>query len=948
MAETQSFGQWLHHRRRELDLTQSQLGSLVNCAQVTIKKIEADILRPSRQLAELLVEKLGIPAEERESYVRFARSGAFPSEALVSTPRNNLPAELTSFIGREQEIEEVTRLLGTARLVTVTGAGGVGKSRLALQVAARALDHYQEGAWFVELAAITNPEIVPLCVATALGMQKSRESSYQSMLIQFLQEKHLLLILDNCEHLIEACAQLAYSILLQCSKVTILTTCRETLDVEGEVVYRLPSLTNLDPLHTVNLHELEQTDSVRLFTERATALLPDFCLTSQNLPAVARICYRLDGIPLAIELAAARISALSVEEIAERLDNRFRLLIIGNRTALPRHRTLRASIDWSYNLLPEPERLLLQRLSVFAGGWTLEAAEGVCAWDGLEPSQIVDALTGLVKKSLVQTVRSLDSLNRFRMLETIRQYAQEKLVEAGQVGTARDHHLAYFLSLVEQLEPGLRGRELVQTLDHVELELDNLRMALECGLRTNVEAELSMASALLWFWHVRYRNPEGIEWLQRGLAAAQESRSASSEVDQLTKPIVHPRVRVKAMAALGFLEDQMDRPDLAKPILSQGLELYRQSGIDSPQDLALILLYLGDCERFTHNLDQARILVNQALGIYMEINDHHGMAGSWQTIGYMETDPVEKKKIHQEELVNAEASGDEDKIATALFNLGLAEWTACEYEKVWAYFQESRRHFLKDSNYASAAILLLYCSNLAKWSGDYQQAKEFLHQARDDYQQHNCLDKYFYLFLAAEAELVFLQDLPSETVRCLEDLRAYSERVHNMELMACVLCLLARLERNQGEIERAKLHAQESLKLSQDRKLIYNTMDALNELGNLAGLEGNYPLAYSQLCESLKVEYQLIKRDCAKPFASLISLAVRLDEVERANRLFGALERHFRGYPNLLSRVERTKFNEDLDRVKNIQGPIRFKRFYEEGYTLAFVQAVGLAMQETS
>jgi predicted ATPase len=766
------------------------------------------------------------------------------------------------------------------------------------------------------------------------------------MLFQYLQEKNLLLILDNCEHLIDACAHLVNFLLLQCLKISVLATCRETLDIDGEAIYRLPSLSNLDPARTADLHELEKTDSVRLFTERAAAILPGFRLTSQNLPEVARICYRLDGIPLAIELAAAGMSALSAAEIADRLDDRFRLLIIGNRTALPRHRTLRASIDWSYNLLPQAERLLMQRLSIFAGGWTLEAAEGACAWDGLEQQDIVDALTGLVKKSLIQTVSFADSVNRFRMLETVRQYAQEKLSETGQVSEARDHHQAYFLILVEKLEPGLRGRELIQTLDRLELELDNLRLALEWGLQTNVEAELRLAAALLWFWHVHNRDSEGSEWLKRGLATAQEDCIASKEPNQLPNHGVHPRVRVKAMCALGFLEIQMDRPDISKVILNQSLELYRQSGIDCPQELAFVLLYLGDCERLENNLIQARTLVNDALSIFQEIMDHHAMAGCWQIIGYLETDLVQKKKIHQEELRNAEASGDEDKIATALLNLGLAEWYLCEYEKANEYFLVGRQHFLKVRNYLSAAFMLLLCSKLAVWTGEFQHAMQLLDQATVFYQENNCPEVYFYLFLVLRGDPIFAQGVPSEIQHYLDELRAYSKKTGNMETLAYSFYLQARLERNQGDIEQAKLYALESLKIGREEKLPYQIVNALDELGNLAGMEGDLPTAVSQLRESLKVSDQLKKTDCAKPFASLTSLAVRQDEMERAARLFGAFDRQFPGFSNFLSQVERAQCEADLAAVRDALGTVWFNRLYEEGRAMTFEQAVALALEE--
>ncbi len=326
---------------------------------------------------------------------------AFPPLTTGITRPNNLPANLTSFIGREQEIIEVCQRVRNSRLVTLTGAGGTGKTRLALRVAEEMLEGFLDGIWFVELAPVTDPELLGQTVAYTLGLQNTTESSYQAILDSYLRSRRLLLILDNCEHLLEACARLAHHLLQYCSQLTLLATSRQTLGVSGEIAYYVPSLVALDPSDRFSTEELAQTESVRLFTERAAAVLPGVKLSDETLVAAARICRRLDGIPLAIELAAARVKVLSVEQIAARLDDRFRLLTGGSRADLPRHQTLRASIDWSYNLLPEPQRLLLQRLSVFAGGWTLPAAEATCAGEGLEEWEILDGLTGLVEKSLV-------------------------------------------------------------------------------------------------------------------------------------------------------------------------------------------------------------------------------------------------------------------------------------------------------------------------------------------------------------------------------------------------------------------------------------------------------------------------------------------------------------------------------------------------------------------
>ena len=943
MAENQTFGEWLRHRRREMDLTQSELGGKVGCAQVTIKKIEANTLRPSRQLAQLLIEKLDVPPEKEELFIHFARGGKYPEDAQPNLPRNNFPIELTSFIGRTQEIAEVIQLLGKERLVTVTGAGGVGKSRLALQVAARVMDRYPDGAWFVELATVTNPETVPLSAATALGLQKTSVGSYQSMLVQYLQKKNLLLILDNCEHLSEACAQLVYALLLQCPQISILATCRETLDVEGEVNYRLPSLTNLDPIRTVEPGELKKTDSVRLFAERAAAILPDFSLTNKNLPAVARICYRLDGIPLAIELAAARISALSAEQIAERLDDRFRLLIIGNRTALPRHRTLRASIDWSYNLLPEVERLLLQRLSVFAGGWTLEAAEAICsspvsaatgsarAWEGLEKSNICDALTGLVKKSLIQTIRRADGLVRFTMLETIRQYAHEKLSETGQVRTARDHHLVYFLRLVEEVETGLWGRELIQTLNLLEIDLDNLRLALEWGLQTNVEAELKMAAALQRFWHIRSLWFEAIDWLERGLAEQQKTSIKSLDERQCNL------IRAKALTSLGFhlLEQNISAWRKNQSPLEEALAFYHADNPETNRDLAWTLVWLGLSKFYEGDFSQSNVFAQKALGLFLQARDAHGMAEALEILAHNEGDLQRELEIYSEQLAIVRASGDAEGIATALQHIGMTSFQNGYYEKAKIAFEESQAYYRKVRNPIKVATLSYMLASTVQALGDRQHAEEYNRQSIKVFTEVGNdlwgVWGYFWLWMWAIAEGRF--DIDEGLNHAAS---SASENMPDRITDSCLIYIFTRMARLQGKSQVAQTRVQ---------KLPVNNPLALLELGYLAMESGDLKQAGRLWREGIRILKSNRERFwlffMLDPMAML---AIRENQAERAARLCGT--RWCRGFFHFLSPGERDQRNVDFTTMRSALGETRFEELYEEGRLLSLDQAVTLALEE--
>jgi len=429
-------------------------------------------------------------------------------------PPNNLPVPLTSFIGREREVGEVRRLLGATRLLTLTGAGGCGKSRLGFEVAAGVLTDFPDGVWVAELAALTDGALIPQIVAAALGLPERPGRSPAGQLVAYLRPRSLLLVLDNCEHL-TACAHLAETLLRSSPGLRLLATSREGLGVAGEMLWRVPSL-SVPPANEIAYDELAGFESVRLFMDRGAAVRPDFHLTAGNAPAVSYICRRLDGMALAIELAAARISALTAEQIAARLDDRFRLLAGGSRTALPRHRTLRAAMDWSYDLLSERERTVLNRLSVFAGGWTLEASEAVCAGSGVESVDILDALTSLVNKSLVN-VETTGTAAWYRLLETIRQYARERLYETHDADVTRTKHRDWYLALAETAEPKLRGPVEAAWLQRLELEHENLRTALEWCMTEphGIEAGLRLAGALGDFMDAGSHYAEGRACLRR-------------------------------------------------------------------------------------------------------------------------------------------------------------------------------------------------------------------------------------------------------------------------------------------------------------------------------------------------------------------------------------------------------------------------------------------------
>jgi non-specific serine/threonine protein kinase len=500
--------------------------------------------------------------------------------SLDSHP-NNLPLQGTSFVGRDQELAESLKLLDGGRLLTITGVGGSGKTRLALQVATSVLDRYPDGVWLVELAAVAEPEGVIRAVAGALGVREEADRPLEAGVVDHLRSRQLLLILDNCEHLLDVVAGLTQSLLRTSPNLSILATSREMLGVPGEVPFQLRSMAlpgSGEPTEVATRY-----DAVRLFSARAEAVRAGFRVSNENVGAVVSLCQRLDGMPLAIELAAARLRMLSPEQIASRLDDRFRLLTGGSRTALPRQQTLQAAIDWSYDLLDRNEKLLFNRLSVFQGGFTLEAAEDVCGINPLESVLVLDLLAHLFDKSLVSVVE-YEGETRYRLLETLRQYARERLTESGEAEDLREAHARYFRGLAEEALPNIRGPDEKAWQGRLEIEHDNLRQA----LRWAIDADRSdlaqgLAGSLYRFWMLRRYSEEGRRWLEQTLAL--------SPAD----PAAHGRALLGA-GTMAVLHGDLvaGRRHLEAALVALRQEANPQLTLAAIHNLALALIDLGE------------------------------------------------------------------------------------------------------------------------------------------------------------------------------------------------------------------------------------------------------------------------------------------------------------------------------------------------------------------
>ncbi len=664
---------------------------------------------------------------------------AGPSEALASglrliergTSAGKLPQSLSSFVGRTREITQVKRLLAAARLLTLTGPGGCGKTRLALQAAGELAGEFADGTWLVELDALSDPALVPHAVAAALSVRERPGQAVGATLAAHLEHRAALLILDNCEHLATACAGLCEALLRACPRLRLLTTSREVLAVPGEVVWRVPPLSVPDPRPAgrglAGLPAMLQAEAVQLFVERAAAALPDFSLTAHNSPLIAQICWQLDGLPLAIELAAALARALSVEQIAARLQgrDRWQLLAGGSRSAPARHQTLQGTLDWSYELLAEVERAVFRWLATFRGGWSLEAAEAVCS-DRLAPREVLQVLLKLVDKSLV-TVQARRGETRYHLLNTIRQYAFDRLVEAGEANQARDRQLEYCQRLAERAEPHLWRADQIEWFDRLEVEHDNLRAALEWSLgpaaaggAPRVMAGLHLAKALLIFWDSRGYNSEGAEWLRRLLERPEARQSEAAPV------------RARALGVAAMLRWSQGQSDDAQALVEQALALGRALG-----DAAVVaesLRNLGSVAVSRGDYAAARRLLAESVDHWRTLAPagQEGLAWTIMSLGgaaLMQGDNPEARHLLLESIGLFRASGDTNYLAYALRRLGQVELREGQPAAAAALFQESLRLNLALRSQRGVAACLIALAGAAAAGGPAPLAARWLGSA---------------------------------------------------------------------------------------------------------------------------------------------------------------------------------------------------------------------------
>jgi predicted ATPase len=576
---------------------------------------------------------------------------------------------------------EMKRLIGTTRLLTLTGPGGTGKTRLSLQVAADILDQFPHGVWLVELSTVSDPALIPETIISAVDIREEPNKTPLQTLTDALRTRNLLLVLDNCEHLIAGCAQIASTLLRHCPQVKIIASSREPLSIEGETLWAVsalavPALDYFAP--HIDFDEVVNLEAIQLFVERAQAVKNDFALTKENALLVAQICWRLDGIPLALELAAARVKVLPLAQILSRLDDRFRLLTGGSRTALPRQQTLGALIDWSYDLLSEPERILLRRLAVFVAGRSLEMAESVCAGDGLDRSDVFDLLCSLVEKSLLMTETGPDGESRYTMLESIWDYADNKLEQHNETAIYRRKHLEFFVKFAETAEPHLIGKDQKTWLEKLGAEQYNLWFALRNSLlqKETVELGLRLAGALTRYWEVRSYLTEGYEQYQGLFAQADES--------------IPVAVRAKAELGAARVSWCQDRDEDALRHYREAQRLYESLGLK--EQVGLIEAYIGFAERNEGNNAIARDHFEKARAMGEELKSKRieAMAlGGFSSVAAAEGNLAESRALKEEDIRLYQSMGDRWIVSLVTGSLGKVCYALGDYAAARKYLREA-------------------------------------------------------------------------------------------------------------------------------------------------------------------------------------------------------------------------------------------------------------------
>jgi predicted ATPase/transcriptional regulator with XRE-family HTH domain len=734
--EAHSFGYWLRLKRKALDLTREGLAQRVGCSAGTIQKLEEEERRPSAQMAERLAEIFNLPRNEQPAFVRFARGELqagitseedSPWNSSVKLSSSHLPTMVTSLIGREKEIAEVHNylLMPDVRLVTLVGPPGIGKTRLSIESARTASPEFPHGVFFVALASLDSPSLIPVTVAQAMGYVGAGHVSTMEQLKEGIGNKQLLIVLDNCEHLIEAVASLASSLISVCSRLKILATSRESLRVPGEWQYPVialdvPALDRPGEDSSVGMDAVLNFPALTLFAERARAVRPNFAINTDNVNAISAICKQLDGLPLAIELVAARMRLITPQALLERLHDQFLLSADGMRAVPARQKSLNDAIDWSYELLSEEEQKLFSYLSVFSGGFMLEAAETIFSQTFTETT-VSALLASLFDKSLLQS--SVDSSDeaRYGMLATIQEFARQRLRETAQEAEIRNGHLAYFLDVAGQADHALRGPDQLKWLNRVNSMHDNLRVALDWAIETGqTEKALQLAQNLWWFWSKRSEFNEARHWLGRVLAISDAPLFPELYAQVLTQLAHHTCLQMGAKEA--------------KPSIEKALMSARANG--SQRTLANALMVFGIVLMYENDFDGAESILHESMALFQNVRDPWGRALAIMCLGSStrKRGDLAAALIHNEGAFTAfRELGDSYFQSVCLYGIGELQTKQGQWEDGLAALRESLTLSRElDSKYEISAALM-YLAETAQRLGQPAHAVRLYCAARNVY-----------------------------------------------------------------------------------------------------------------------------------------------------------------------------------------------------------------------
>ena len=966
-----TFGYWVRRQRMMLDLTQAALAHRVGCSRETIKKIEQGERRPSRMMAARIADSLEIAEEERETFVlcglgerpisrlplpsdqvstgsspemiqvhahsaTAVTTGAAAPSTAAPPPNHNLPVQTTPFIGREKNIQQVTDLLRQYRLVTLTGPGGVGKSRLSLQAAQDLLAAFPDGVWLVELASLNDPGLVVQTVIQALGLHIEGDRTHLEGLEQALRPRRVLLVLDNCEHLVEACASLADRLLRSCQDLRLLATSREVLGVRGEAPYGVPSLNTPDPDHLPDLELFKTYEAVGFFEERGMVAAPSFRIERRNMPAVARICHHLDGIPLALELAAARLGVLTTEQLASRLEDVFSLLTQGSRTALPRQQTLKATIDWSYQLLEEKERKLMRRLAVFAGGFSLEGVERVCSGEGISEVEVFDILASLVSKSIVLTKRERGQAVRYRLLEMMRQYAREKLAEAGETQTVRDRHLRYYLELAETSAPKLRSNEQQRTQNCLQREMDNLRLALEWAHeQSQIMRMLQMVSALLRFWMIGRHFSEGCRWTKEALILSEDA------ADFECSPW-----RARVMLSLGtILATAKQDWDEARSILNEAETIFRENGDQSGIAHSLygrgLILYnhkksWREIELlFSESLKLARIvgdrwLIRKCLFL---LGDIAGLLGDHQNW-------VELSEEAIEVLIE---SGDPLEIDDPIHSLTIISYQRGETARARRMLEFVLNEYHKPDEEHAVFIPHYVFGLIAAFMGDYEMARTLARNHLLVAQGwKRTLDLAYALLLSGIVN--YMENSLEVACLHLEESGQIFKGSDVQHMVGWVYEILGQVYIRQGEVEDGVKILEESLAM-EDESFHDGFANKALALGNALRVKGDLERAVDYYRKSLIAHHGIgFLAQIPPKLDAFAKIAVLQSQDRRAARLFGAAQVGRECFAIPVPPVEIEEYDESLTCLRENLGETRLEQLLAQGRSMPLEEAVAYAL----